>query len=344
MILQRVLFAAFLFLACDGRLHGQSPPVDEKAKLAADLLEGMRSSRLSVTSGALIYDVAVYLESDGERWTRKGQLQIKWSGDDLWTHYQFTEGSGQQFDEFLIRNDEHLYLNRSEGDATRDLPYSKEGGVFGFDPRLLGVVSTLAPNPTVRSNLYATERAAPELIERDVDIDGTLTQHVRWAFRPSQKASGPAMHYYISNDTGFPVLKTVGWYPNNYWKCSYGENLPLPDRADSYRVGPDGEETLRASFVVAECELYAPIDRQTFTLPNLGLSIGEELHDSNLLSRLGYWDGEKLVESQSEAYSFAAANGAFNAPQKSRWLFITGATLVLVSIAVWFLFRPAKNG
>ena len=310
-------------------------------KFAEMLIEGMRSSRMSISSGKIKYNVQLFLPTEEGTLEVTGQLAIEWTGDSRWSHFNYTDADGTEHNQLLIRHDGVLLINTETEDAYKNVVDTDEHSIMSFDPRLLGLVSEPHQKSTLQSNLFSPKRLAPKLIARDVNVGGTTTQHVSWAIESNRPDGQPAMYYFIENSSGFPVHEVWGWSTDNRWRSFYENNEKLPTRVERYSVGESGVETKLEVFEVLEQELYVEVPDETMELNNLGLTIGQSVIDEQAMMIIGYWNGKKLNDSKSAAFAQASASGAFKESNGNSWGWKIGMALFMAALVSWFVLRKS---
>jgi len=168
-----------------------------------------------------------------------------------------------------------------------------------YDPRLLGLTDMMSHDTNVSERLLY--RGKNDFSVSREDLDGRPVYVVAC----SDGAQNGFAHWklYIE-EPGFRLIrKTVDaeWgkiqIDNDYSEKKF---LPFPTKVHIYRVAPkkDGEEVIifDRHITVKDVQFKKSFPPETFTLAGLNPPLNSDVVDYRSSQRLGYWDGEKIVD------------------------------------------------
>lgn len=177
---------------------------------------------------------------------------------------------------------------------------SHSGGTpeFVIDPRLLGLIDSHFVLATLADSLpYRVAKTIS--VVGDERVDGHLCWHVRLIYPDKIEH-----HYWIEDQEEFRVHRAVnndGFRTitiESHYDASVVKQLPVRETTREVREGRVVNEVI---ITVNEATLGVEIAPSTFTWASMGMPAGEAVSDERIGRRLGYWDGEKVVEDYGEA-------------------------------------------
>jgi AhpC/TSA family len=202
--------------------------------------------------------------------------------------------------------DGQFQTNFSYGRATAFIEPERSNW-YSFDPRLLGTLEWWSPFDTLDREFTSPPGDSATLVGRE-DLNGTPVWHVRVAGVTTATNKPSERHFWIEAANGNRLLKAEGRSESSqeeavseYSKAGAGEvaSGSLPVRVTSREViknPPSPDFSCLLVLELKRAELNVPIDPKSFTLAALGMPIGQQVIDARTRQRMGYWDGQALVD------------------------------------------------
>jgi hypothetical protein len=247
------------------------------------LLQGVASARSEIRSGELI--VRAIYQSERVRTDRLLHVRFK----DAKRNYVV-----------LFRADPA----RSVYDGTDVMVYrhksaivtdpSNAGAHYLFDPRVLGLTTSLRPGVTIKNALRSEDAREVSLVGEE-ENDGVLTWHVKVVDGHDQQH-----HFWIEDAPLYRVHKYEYRYGDELLRTCvshYGERpgmaaLPESIEVRAYR---GGELHYEREIEIVRAIINMPVEAKLFTMTGLLMAKGTPVSREN--KRIGYWDGSNLVQS-----------------------------------------------
>jgi len=290
------------------------------------LLQGVTRARQRIASGIIDFDVLAYGNVTHPDATNRLKLKIQFEDGHLWAEEIGEEYSyvtpipggpeaeaiikradsmphAQAAQEGLIKPfpshhitfyDGELCMDYRETEGQTDIDKPGHSGVFIFDPRCLGISTTLYVESTLDKCIdYYKGAKSVTLVGQDF-VDG----HNAWHLRVRSK------YDYISElwiDTlhSDRVLKLEEDLPGDdrltlsyYSSFNPKDALPIEVRNISYRNGVRRYETR----LVRLSTQYVPIDPACWTMAGLHMKVGTRVVDRRNHRRLGLWTGTGFTD------------------------------------------------
>jgi hypothetical protein len=208
-----------------------------------------------------------------------------------------------------------------------------------YDPRMLGLTEMMHHDKDVATCLLYRSRKNFSVSQED--LNGSSVYVVEC--RDGERNGFTHWKLYIE-EPGFHLVKKIvqsaqgrTQIENDYSEKSF---LPFPTRTHIYSVhfNKDGKEIVDYDrhITVKDLQIKKTFPPETFTLAGLNPPLNSDVVDYRINRRLGYWDGEKLVD---DPVSVSAQElRELMEPKKRGWinyLFMgIGAAMIL-----WALFR-----
>ncbi|WP_236624137.1 hypothetical protein [Rhodopirellula baltica] len=210
--------------------------------------------------------------------------------------------------------------------------YLKDGS-FCFDPRLFGIELAYGSIRPLKG--YFLEGIIESEVVGTETIDGMLCSKVR------VRRSNAQLDYLIHEPTG-RIFKASGSdpvktprFPSHTIRSTFVEGS-MPKWLPSEVSVDHPQVKSKCSNIVAEQD---PPDPSRFTLQGLDLPVGLPVVDYDGQRRIGYWNGEEIVEDFPLEY-------AGQIVERSPWTLgrMIGLTLVaIVVIGLFFRYRGSRN-
>ena len=145
----------------------------------------------------------------------------------------------------------------------------------------------------------------------------------------------------VTNQGFFGQIDIRSYYDN-------GNTGPLPSRITIRRNGPQGELELDRKIDVTSIKYNQDIPDSFFDLKSMRLPLNTEVVDYRAQQRLGYWDGEKLVEryvkmSAQEQREWEARVNRQPLGNAVRYILMAAGILMII-YALFAKFRAWKRG
>ena len=175
------------------------------------------------------------------------------------------------------------------------MEYSSRMALFAFDFRLLGVCELL-PMDTEFQDYIRFPIENPELLNIEDHEDNIW--HIVY-----DDSKGLCIEYWVE-EPGFRIHKVKSSQSDQVVTIDSTFSLdnisPIPDHINMIRM--NGEElTLHREITVTEMQVDAEIDDSRFTMESINPPIGTPVTDYDARRGLGYWNGESLSKSPTEA-------------------------------------------
>ena len=286
------------------------------------LLKGVARARERIVSGVIDFDVFTLGNVTRPDATNRLQLKIQFEEGRCWAesigqeyHYVTPIPGGPEAEAIVKRADQmpreqavregliepfpshHVMFYdgqavtdywEANGSTSIDKP-GRSGG-FIFDPRCLGICTTLFVENQVDNCLAFKEAKAITLVGKE-SIDGNPAWHVR-----VQSKYDSTFDFWLDSVQPTHVLKlgvngdvTLSRYSDTDVK----DPLPIEVRNISYRNGIPRYET---RIVRLATQYDVPIDPACWTLDGLHMKIGTDVGDNRIMRRIGYWTGAGLSD------------------------------------------------
>ena len=194
--------------------------------------------------------------------------------------------------------EEIVYYVRTHDDnriaiMSRQAPETR--GIGFFDPRLLGLSELMDHYVDVRSCL-PSETRNDFLVFRE-SLDGRSVYVVE--YRDGQENGFAHFRLYIE-EPGFRMIRQTIESQKHRIRIDndYSEKkfLPFPTTIHISRVGTNGELVTDRYITVKDVQIQKSFPPETFTLAGLNPPLNADVVDYRTSRRLGYWDGEKIVD------------------------------------------------
>ncbi|MCL2006280.1 MAG: hypothetical protein FWG73_08995 [Planctomycetaceae bacterium] len=168
-----------------------------------------------------------------------------------------------------------------------------------YDPRILGLADMMNHRIDVRDCLLYTGRSNFSVSRENLDGRPVFVVECR------DGADNGFAHFklYIE-EPGFRLIKKTveSEFGSVYISNDYSERkfLPFPTKTRIYRTDADGNVVFDQHFTVKEFQTKRSFPPETFTLAGLNPPLNSDIVDYRSSRRLGYWDGEKIVDNPVE--------------------------------------------
>lgn len=214
---------------------------------------------------------------------------------------------------------------------------------FDFDPRVFGITRLHTINYHLDHCLGLVKDRVASLVGQEV-IEGRPVWHVK----VSVPQADVDYHFWIEDSKGFRVHRYEYRYPSDGSKTflvaisEYGnekERPLLPKRVLVNEKGNGGAVEEEIEFRVTSADYSVTPDPNVFTLKGLDIPPGTMVIDERISRVAGYWTGEGL----SDSYTEAKATGEKIAAKEEdvrrensyrRWLQIGVGVLLVLVVAV----------
>jgi hypothetical protein len=193
-----------------------------------------------------------------------------------------------------------------------------------FDPRLLGI-GDVSVNDTFESRL--PYRRANEIKLVGVEsLAGVSTHHV--SLKPHPEVE---FHYWIEESKGFRLhrFEYRASYRTELTVSEFGREGPIPTSVTTKSFLPDGRMSREVRIDVSHAEFNCKVDSKVGTIDSLGIPPGTAISDERIHQRIGFWDGEKLVDTYEAAIgNDRARQVAAERKRIMRWGTVAAAAVV----------------
>jgi hypothetical protein len=326
------------------------------------LLRGVETSRATITSGAFEYNVKIQsapseggnkeltlkIDLNGRKWrstlTERMLVIDNASPDD--DKGKLLAGMNYDRDEFVRKGygKWKVFTIRSAYDGKELVSFHGESGAtisnvsdpdvfdgFLFDARALGIsVNCVAGEDNVRAAVaYHGDNRTASCVGKE-NVDGKEAWHVKvsWSNAPDDKLE---RHFWVGDIVGFPVYKVqqIGSV-NNFTIVSHYDSrrnpIGFPKSVVIEETAIDGSFKSRTDITETTGEYGASPNDSSFGLNGMEMPAGTAVTDNRTSQRVGYWDGEKLVD---EFVRPRAASTSY------RWVYAFPAILALLAGVYW---------
>ena len=247
----------------------------------------------------------------------------------------------------LVKENEMIrYIDRLDKHAAiYDLPYVQSNVItVAFDPRILGLCDYMAVITTV-TNCLQYEYGGEVSVEEKAEHEGRTV----WVVRVKDE---DADNRYWIEEPSFRIHRVtrLGLFGQIDIRSYYDNDNtgPLPSRIMIRRNGPQGELELDRKIDVTNVKYNQNIPDSFFDLKSMRLPLNTEVVDYRVQQRLGYWDGEKLVEryvkmSAQEQREWEERMNRQPLSKPVRYI-LTAIGLLMVIYALFAKFREWRRG
>lgn len=236
--------------------------------------------------------IAMEMEYRSDRVQNRTTLEIDFAGDRR--RFRGTRDVGSEFCTIFDGKQVLVYRKDAESAVIRDPADSTADTCF--DPRILGIDRSFSWRSTVESSLAYRNSDEVTLVGRE-EIDNVPVFRLRLV-----DALGQQRDFWIADREGYPVYRfayEVGGVrevvTSQYAEAERGGHAVLPVRVECKHYIRGNLASSRIVKIRA-VELDMPIPAETWTLVGLGLPVGTPVSDLRIKRRIGYWDGNRLVE------------------------------------------------
>ncbi len=165
-----------------------------------------------------------------------------------------------------------------------------KSSVFLFDPRCLGLRTSLFASSTIDNCLSYTEAKSISLAGKEL-VEGVPAWHVRVTSKHDE-----SLDFWI--DVSHPThvvrhAKGGDVAVSKYDDSTPGDAIPIEVTTREFR---NGSPFLFNQFVRSNARFNVPIESASWTLAGLGMAVGTPVTDIRIHRRIGYWTGEGLSE------------------------------------------------
>jgi len=213
---------------------------------------------------------------------------------------------------------------------------------YMFDPRLLGLVRSRIFFEDTFVLAFPHLQGAKPILDGKEEIDGVLT----WRVSINAYGQNDEFFRYWIEPQSFRVYRFE--YDSGGAVTRYESSFPkkgiYPSQVIERRYTP--EKKLRSSdeMTVTRAEFNIRVAPTVGELGSLNIPVGREVVDERIGRRIGYWDGEKLVDSLPTALDAAAQRKAERDNQKRwRWLALSVSGVVALIAAVVLIRRNFRH-
>jgi RNA polymerase sigma factor (sigma-70 family) len=293
------------------------------------LLQGVRRARLRIASGIANFEIFTRGTVTRADDTNSLQLKIQFEDDRYWTESFAQEYSyvtpipgGPEAETIVNRADQlpreqairegltsafpshHVafydgqtvtdYWETDSPYPRTDIEKPEHSSLFIFDPRCLGISTTLHLLDTIQACLAYKDTNSVTLIGKE-SVDSNPAWHIQFQNKYDYK-------FDLWIDVLHPtrVLKLADNPSGNrrvvlsrYSDTDLKDPLPIEVKLLDYR---NGKVRYDQRFVRGHTEYDTPIDPACWTLEGLHMKVGAEVNDSRNHRRIGYWTGSGLSE------------------------------------------------
>ncbi len=169
---------------------------------------------------------------------------------------------------------------------------SKGTSAFIFDPRCLGLRTSLSVGSTVESCLGYKEAKSINLVGQEL-VEGIPAWHVSVQSK-----------YHESLDLDFWIEVA---HPDRVLKHARGSDVVVSKYGDAGSFDPiptevttmdfrNGSSSFGKRFIRSNSHFNLRVDPSSFTLAGLGMAIGTPVSDIRIRRQIGYWTGTELSE------------------------------------------------
>jgi RNA polymerase sigma factor (sigma-70 family) len=294
------------------------------------LLQGVARARQRIPSGSMDLDLSTDQVEAAWTKTRKSRLAIQFDGPKLRfesfaREYSYTASGSDESAEareavrradsmeseeavragllkgfeahVVIASDGATLVRFRESDGmggstvVDDAREGRAGGEYFFDPRYLGLRSSLSFGGTIESYLGYPEAKGVSLMGEATE-EGVAAWHVR-----VQTKSERLLDFWIDRARPERVIKQSEG--SDFVVSKYSDTNPrdpLPTEVTTTRSYANEGRKFITRFVRSKTRLNRTIDPVSFTLAGLGMPVGTSISDTRISRGLGYWTGSGLSD------------------------------------------------
>jgi RNA polymerase sigma factor (sigma-70 family) len=294
------------------------------------LLQGVAGARRRISSGSMELDLSTDQVEAGRTKTRQRRIAIQFDGPKLRfesfaREYSYTvlgsdespeareavrradsmeseeavrAGLLQGFEAHVVMASDGVTLVRfRESDGTGgstvvdDAREGSAGGEYFFDPRCLGLRSSLSFRGTMESYLGYPEAKAVSLMGEQT-VEGVATWHVR----VQTKYEG-LLDFWIDKARPDRLIKQSEG--SDFVVSKYSDanpRDPFPIEVTTTKSYSNEGRKFITRFVRSNTQLNVAVDPVSFTLAGLGMPVGTSVSDTRISRSLGYWTGAGLSD------------------------------------------------
>jgi len=163
----------------------------------------------------------------------------------------------------------------------------KGTGEFIFDPRCLGLRTSMSVNRTVENCLGYREAKSLNLIGQEL-VEGVPAWHVH-----VQSKYDEPLDFWIEVAHPDRLLKQANGRDVVVSKYEDASSIPMEVTTMDFR---NGSPSFGMRFIRSNSRFDVPVDPSSFTLAGLGMPVGTEVIDNRIHRRIGYWTGVGLSD------------------------------------------------
>jgi hypothetical protein len=229
------------------------------------------------------------------------------------------------------------------GENYRSGYVSARGGTIEFvaDPRLLGIGDVTISSTFETQLPYQTAKEIK--LDGAEDLLGISTYHV--SLKPHPEVE---FHYWVEESKGFRLhrFEYRASYRVAVTESTFSGDGPIPSRVTTKTYLHDKRLSREQLLEVRHAEPNVSVDPNVGKIESLGIPAGTEINDERILKRIGYWDGEKVVDDYNTAMENARTRlVAAERRRSARWGVVVAAAVIAVAIVGFSVrrkFRHAK--
>ena len=290
------------------------------------LLEDIRAARQRITSGLTELEVYTLINEHERTETNHVVLKTTFDGrkrrvDSVGREYAYvsTSDEGAASDEAkiveagldregavqagLLEGFEAHVVTAHDGEAL--LRYREKDGkpesviiddatkgsyTFAFDPRILGISTTIFDLEDVNSCLSPGSNVVVRLVGKE-PVEGILAWHVRIG-----RSEATALQHDLWIDTFNPLHVVKCAFNGEAVSSKYDDANPLDPIPIETRTSSHSGRLRETRVVRRSAKYNIPVDATFCTLAGLGLKVGTSVVDVRISRRIGYWTGSGLSE------------------------------------------------
>jgi|SRR5579885_1436133 len=302
------------FITESGYCAGQPDPVA--------LLQGVEAARLQTPPSTLKMEYTYSSQFVNNR----REFTVDFDGDKR----RFITTSGPDDKAFFDGKQAVIYDGSTKRIEIRNL--NEQHLMQFFDPRIMGLVPYYFWHYTVEDAI-PYQKATVQMIGEE-QINDHKTWHVSLVLKDP---NGYRMDFWI--DDRFRVYRED---ENGVQTFSFYENKDypwLPSRVDGKEYGTNGVVTEERQCVILEAKANVKLPTNVWTIAGLSPPRGATVSDVRIRQRIGYWDGQKIVQTLD-----AALNPELSRPASPTVRIIVVACLVLTTIGfIFFMLKTRKR-
>lgn len=290
------------------------------------LLRGVEDARMAVRSGELVLDANYKIGESTQPNSGTGRFLVVFSDSSR----RFIH---QEADTYCIMHAGAAFTYDGES-VIIDAP-ENGGAKYLFDPRILGITRSYRRDASVGSCLHYNDAKEITLVGQE-ELDGRDTWRVRVVDSFDQQHD-----FWIEMTEGFPVHR-YEYRTELAWDVTIAEYGGPNPAMPSYVVTKStfrGEDRDVQEFRVTEANYNEKVEPDSFELGGLSPSIGVPVSDVRIKRRLGYWDGEGLVDNvprPGDITPLTEVSGSY-------WPWLIGTSIILLVIGGYLVYRRREK-